>query len=364
MCSREQDILDQTQTYRMKIAGFIIGFAVATCVMIATSQAMDGPPPPLLKEQITATSDFITLGDLFENVGDAANTAIFRSPDLGQQGMVRASRVKSAAERYGLVWPNPAGIETISIRRPSRLITIEQQKKLIRDTLAKKIGQADAKSLDITFASGAAPMHLPPKSTSDIIVKSLDYNRKSGQFKATVGLAIKQKDFRDTIFRGRAFSTQRLLVPAVTINPGTPITRESLKLSNIPNYKVRDGVAKTENQILGLASKRRLLPGQLILLTDLEQPRLVRKNAIVEIIFDRKGLAIKSEGRALENGSMGDAVRVTNTHSNKTIHATVIGPDLLTVSKRFTTLLANRLNRAKPLQQNNQNAWENYYRVR
>lgn len=362
----QSNVLDRIHASRMQIAGFVIGFAAATCVMISAVRASDEQPPALLKEQIAVTEDFITLGDLFENAGVAAKTAVFRSPDLGKQGVVRASRVKTAAKNNGLHWPNLADVKTIAIRRPSRLISIGQQKELIRETLALKLDLSNPDALDITFTSGAKPMHLHPKSKTDIIVKSLDYNKKSGQFKAVTGPSDQQDTAHNHIMRGRAFKTVGLLVPAVVITKGTPITREDLKISKVANYKVKEGVAQSEEQVIGLASKRRLQPGQPIQLSDLEQPRLVRKNSLVQIIFDQNGLAIKAEGRALEHGSLGDAVRVLNTHSKRTIHATVIGHGLLSVSRPKNTTLARRQRPARPQQplQKNKKSWETSYRVR
>ncbi|MEM8744332.1 MAG: hypothetical protein AAGF14_06840, partial [Pseudomonadota bacterium] len=48
---------------------------------------------PLLREQIKVYSDIVTLGDLFENAGDAERAPVFRSPELGTRGVVAAKRV-------------------------------------------------------------------------------------------------------------------------------------------------------------------------------------------------------------------------------------------------------------------------------
>src|ERR1044072_806174 len=45
---------------------------------------------PRLKAQVTIASDIVRIGDLVENAGVAANTPVFRAPDLGQTGAVPA----------------------------------------------------------------------------------------------------------------------------------------------------------------------------------------------------------------------------------------------------------------------------------
>ena len=51
------------------------------------------------------------IGDLIENAGLAANTPIFRAPDLGQTGAVPARAVLDAVRPYGLIAVDARGIE-------------------------------------------------------------------------------------------------------------------------------------------------------------------------------------------------------------------------------------------------------------
>src|ERR1043166_48885 len=58
---------------------------------------------PRLKAQAIVASDVVRIGDLVENAGVAANTPIFRAPDLGQTGAVPARAVIDAVRPYGLI---------------------------------------------------------------------------------------------------------------------------------------------------------------------------------------------------------------------------------------------------------------------
>jgi len=59
--------------------------------------------PTWLKPQATVSSDIVRIGDLVENAGAAANTPIFRAPDLGQTGAVPVGAVLDAVRPHGLV---------------------------------------------------------------------------------------------------------------------------------------------------------------------------------------------------------------------------------------------------------------------
>ena len=56
-----------------------------------------------LKAQTTVAADIVRIGDLIENAGVAANTPIFRAPDLGQTGAVPSRAVLDAVRPYGLI---------------------------------------------------------------------------------------------------------------------------------------------------------------------------------------------------------------------------------------------------------------------
>src|SRR5256885_14265911 len=78
-----------------------------------------------LKAQATVASDIVRIGDLIENAGVAANTPIFRAPDLGQTGAVPSRTVLDAVRLYGLIAVDARGISEIAVTRLSRIIAID-----------------------------------------------------------------------------------------------------------------------------------------------------------------------------------------------------------------------------------------------
>ena len=70
--------------------------------------------PTHLKSQATVSSDIVRIGDLVENAGAAANTPIFRAPDLGQTGAVPVRAVLDAVRSHGLVGLDAGGLSEIS----------------------------------------------------------------------------------------------------------------------------------------------------------------------------------------------------------------------------------------------------------
>lgn len=80
------------------------------------------------------------------------------------------------------------------------------------------------------------------------------------------------------------------------------------------------------SEVLGLEARVTLYPGRPIMLGDLGEPAVVDRNQIVELVFQRGGLRIVTEGRALGRGGAGERIRVMNM-SSRTVVFGQIAPD-------------------------------------
>lgn len=77
--------------------------------------------------------------------------------------------------------------------------------------------------------------------------------------------------------------------------------------------------------IIGKQARISMYQGRPIRLSDVGPPTVVERNQIVTMTFRRGALSLRTEGRALDPGGVGDSVRVLNLDSRRTIFATVIG---------------------------------------
>src|ERR1043165_3745558 len=84
-----------------------------------------GQTGPRLKAQAIVASDVVRIGDLVENAGVAANTPVFRAPDLGQTGAVPARAVIDAVRPYGLIAIDTRGLSEVAVTHASRTIAFE-----------------------------------------------------------------------------------------------------------------------------------------------------------------------------------------------------------------------------------------------
>ena len=74
----------------------------------------------------------------------------------------------------------------------------------------------------------------------------------------------------------------------------------------------------------GFITKKNYQKNDCILSSDLKSKSLILKNSTVDIIFlSSKGLTIKLQGKALNDGALGETILVRSTKYNKTYSATI-----------------------------------------
>jgi len=71
--------------------------------------------------------------------------------------------------------------------------------------------------------------------------------------------------------------------------------------------------------LIGMEARVNLYPGRPIRTREIGQPTVIARNQIVDLLFERGGLTIRLEGRALSRAGDGDTVRVMNLASRSTV---------------------------------------------
>ena len=124
---------------------------------------------------------------------------------------------------------------------------------------------------------------------------------------------------------GMANAELMLPVPTVTIYPGDTIKDSMLRMQAYPaTYRARTAVIDAPTAIAGRVARRMLLPGEPVPVNAVDDPRLVSRGAPTQMIFEENGLVITAVGAPLQNGGLGETIRVRNTDTNRIILGTVM----------------------------------------
>lgn len=194
--------------------------------------------------------------------------------------------------------------------------------KLAIEVIEKKINVADGAKVKITPQSLDSrltpPLCLPP------IKAELATNRAIKRTNTVkISCDSPQLDYPWQIFLSvRVDILYPVVVARETLGPGDLLSSGDVSVQYVDQTYLRGQQFDTVEQVIGTRVKRRIPPNQPIFSNNL---CFVCKGDIVSIFARSQTLVIKTVGEALRDGNLGDRIRIKNTNSNKSLHATVIG---------------------------------------
>jgi flagella basal body P-ring formation protein FlgA len=122
---------------------------------------------------------------------------------------------------------------------------------------------------------------------------------------------------------------------------GDTVTAEDLTTLKVREDLLRPATITDPGAIVGMAAKVALRANQPVGNADLQKPLAVSRGALVTLVLNSHGMALTALGRAMDQGSLGDTVRVTNTHSNLTVEGVIDGTNRVRVMLNGPVAMAN-----------------------
>ena len=114
-------------------------------------------------------------------------------------------------------------------------------------------------------------------------------------------------------------------VPNRHLDVETIINQDDLEMQMMDDSRLPATVLRDPKSILGMAAKTPLEAGKPIYKHNLTTPLWVKRNDAVVVRVVTKNITLTAQGRAMENGSEGETIRVLNISSRKVIEGVVTG---------------------------------------
>jgi flagella basal body P-ring formation protein FlgA len=118
---------------------------------------------------------------------------------------------------------------------------------------------------------------------------------------------------------------REVLVVTRALPAGTLLTPKAVRIEQRAANLPRDALTSTAN-LANLAASKLLHPGDILRKRDLTKGKLIRRGEKVALLSQGLSYAISSEVVALEDGFLGEQVRLLNTESQRRVSAIVTGP--------------------------------------
>lgn len=124
------------------------------------------------------------------------------------------------------------------------------------------------------------------------------------------------------------------VVPTAVIYPGQEIGPGQVRQVKVTNPNLSGDYAQTLDEVEGKVTKKTLLPNHAIYVSALREPFAVRRGSQVRLLFDGGTLQITAMGIPLEEGGIGDMIRVRNADSGLTVSGVIIDSGVVRVVQK------------------------------
>ncbi|WP_377807693.1 flagellar basal body P-ring formation chaperone FlgA [Azospirillum sp. A29] len=131
---------------------------------------------------------------------------------------------------------------------------------------------------------------------------------------------------------GRADVEVTMPVPVRRIRPGEVIEVSDLTTVRLSLDRAGAGFIATADALVGQSPRRQLSAGRLVQVGSVGAPIVVQRNRPVTLVYEDGALLLAARGRALQEGGVGDSVRVMNIASSTVVTGTVTGAETVSVS--------------------------------
>src|SRR6266404_2849676 len=306
---------------------------LAASVTAAAAQTRDEIiATPVLRASVTVSGDIVRIGDIIDNAGSAAQIAIYRAPDLGTTGALQVSQVLSALRAHQVIGVDTRDIKEISVTRLARTLEGKDIESQVAHALERKNGLGDAANLSLTFDRDPGDIRLDTSNTGSLQATSVRYEPRSSRFDVTLEISNETGAAPTKLrFTGTAIETVEAAVLARNVDSKEVLKSSDVVVERRPKAEV--GVdAATRDRAVGMQARRQLRAGQALRVVDLAKPDLVQRDQNVTLIYETPGIYITVRGKAMENGTEGDVVSVTNLQSKRTVSGVVTGRGQVSIS--------------------------------
>ncbi|MFY8105362.1 MAG: flagellar basal body P-ring formation chaperone FlgA [Elstera sp.] len=312
----------------------LVGLALALLIAPIAAQAA-----AMLKSGIQASGILVLdkpdvrLGDLFDGLPADVATRPVRGLSAPEAGMVLdAERLEAIARENGLSWRPASPSFALRIDRPAEVIGEE----MILQTVTQALAAQGHPTGEIRLDAPPAPFTVGRgQSRQGLRVSELTFDPKLSRFIAQVGPAAGGETRR---VAGRVIAMADVPVMTRAVGTGEVIQAGDVSIQRLRADQAGRSYVVDPDRIIGKTARRTLLAGQPVRPGDLNSTMMVQKNAPITVNVVSGPMALAMQGKALDDGALGDMVRVLNIRSNKVLSGIVSAPGTVTVQGATVTL--------------------------
>ena len=266
--------------------------------------------------------------DLFDDAGPNADRLLGPGPGPGGRIVIEAAQLDAIARQFDVGWRQASRADRTVLEWPGHPMKKDDAIEAVRQAIALAGAAGD---IDIEMP-GFTPPIVPVEAQAIPIVSRLDYDRGSGRFSADLTITGESMNPIDTMVSGQAVEMLDAPVAQTRLLPDTVLRAGDVRVARVRISLLRNDVARSLDQVIGMQVRRPVAAGQPLSLKDLVRPPLVQRGATVRVQLSVGGLSVTGQAIALDAGAEGERIRVQNLTSKAFLFADVTGPGQVRVT--------------------------------
>ncbi len=309
----------------------------ATALMSAVSSACLADL--IAKETVRVDGDHILASDLFELTDERASIKLDRAPLPGKRTLLTVYDIQRYAEMLDDTWTAPRHVKRVPVTRSSTPLSAAMIEDLMFEAVLAEGVDAESR---ITLYGAMKGLHLPlGYSLMDVIISDLTIDRVSGRLSATLLIPTGLEGVKEERISGKIEAMRMVPTLKSAIIPGEEITAEDIRWERMPANRIRPNVLQDERDLIGKTVRRSLRPGTIIRKSDVVKPVMVPKGSYVTMVYETAGITLTATGRATENGSRGEIIRLLNPMSGQSVEARILTAERVEILSAAALVAAN-----------------------
>lgn len=302
---------------------------VAMTLCMATSAFAAATP----KEESIVTGDQITLGDVFDGVTADAGHYLAPAPEMGKTVTLGTYDLQRISNAFNLGWKPDGDGAHVVIRRAGNEIDSTD----IQAALEKKLEQdMHGQKFDLELSDRSIGFHVSEAADRTVTVDKLTYDAVNSTFRAIVTAAA-APDLKKEV-SGHYYAVSRIPVLRTPLRPGDIISAADIDYIDMRSTDISSSMVTEASNLIGETPRRGVPAMKPLTLSDVKLPIIVKKGDLVTMVLKNNLINLTAQGRALDDGAAGDAIRVMNSTSKQVIDATVTGMQTVSIKLPVSTL--------------------------
>jgi flagella basal body P-ring formation protein FlgA len=261
----------------------------------------------------------VHLSDLFDSLGAAPDRVLGPAPAPGDRIVVEAPQLAAIARDYSVDWRPQSGAERVVLERSGDRLP---QAAIMAPLRAALTGAGASTDADISLP-GFDPPLIPSGATPRQAVTDTNFDSATGRFTAMLTVTAPGMATLHARLSGQVAAMAQAAVLTRHLHPGTILAAGDLQEVRVRISQLRGNAPLTLEAATGQALRHDMASGQPLTSADVARPVLVARNGNVRMRLDAGGIQLQAQGIALEEGGLGETIKVQNPSSRAVVLAEI-----------------------------------------